>query len=70
MTIEIKAADAEVLKHLTALPEMKDEWTDEKKLAVIEKVYKELSDSTHPASIAMARQNIVPEVRIIGGLDK
>jgi type I restriction-modification system DNA methylase subunit len=67
---EIKAADAEVLKHLTALPEIKDEWTDEKKLAVIEKVYKELSDSTHPASIAMAKQKNVPAVRIIEGLDQ
>lgn len=75
---EIKAADAEVLKHLTntsttlsaGLPELKDEWTDEKKLAVIEKVHKELSDPRHPVSIAMARQKTIPEVRIIEGLDK
>ena len=65
---EIKAADAEVLKRLTALPEMKDEWTDEKKLAVIVKVYKELSDPKHPVSIAMEKMKTVPEVRIIEGL--
>ncbi|MEQ8164420.1 MAG: TaqI-like C-terminal specificity domain-containing protein, partial [Smithellaceae bacterium] len=84
---EIKAADAEVLKHLTTplipllrkegssksvvvLSELKDEWPDEKKLEVIENVYKELSDPSHPVSIAMARQKTVPEVRIIEGLDK
>jgi len=73
---EIKAADAQVLKHLTntsttlsaGLPELKDEWSDEKKLAVIEKVYKELSDPKHPVSIAMEKQKAVPEVRIIEGL--
>jgi hypothetical protein len=75
---EIKAADAEVLKHLAntsampiaGLPELKDEWPDEKKLAVIEKVYKGLSDPKHPVSIAMTKQKTIPEVRIIEGLDK
>lgn len=67
---EIKAADACVLKHLNNLPELKDDWSDKKKLEVIEKVYKELSDEKHPVSIAMARQKTVPEVRIIEGLDK
>ncbi|MDO8281880.1 MAG: N-6 DNA methylase [Thermodesulfovibrionia bacterium] len=67
---EIKAADAEVLKHLTSLPELKDDWSDEKKMKVIEKVYKELSDPKHPVSIAMEKQKTVPEVRIIEGLDK
>jgi hypothetical protein len=65
---EIKAADAEVLKHLISLPELKDDWSDEKKLEVIEKVYKELSDPKHPVSIAMEKQKTVPEVRIIEGL--
>ena len=64
---EIKAADSEVLA-LTNLPELKDEWSDEMKLAVIEKVYKELSDPKHPVSIAMEKQKTVPEVRIIEGL--
>ena len=66
---EIKAADAEVLKHLTNLPELKDDWSDEQKLALIDKVYKELSAPAHPVAIAMERQKSVPEVRVIEGLD-
>jgi len=65
---EIKSTGAEILKHLTDLPELKDDWSDEKKLEIIEKVYKELSDPKHPASIAMEKQKMVPEVRIIEGL--
>ncbi len=67
---EIKSADAEVLKHLTNLPELKDEWSDQQKMEVIEKVYQELSDPKHPVSIAMAKQKTVPEVRIIEGLER
>ena len=67
---EIKSAGCEILKHLTNLPELKDDWSDEKKLATIEKVYKELSDPSHPVSIAMEKMKTVPEVRIIEGLDK
>jgi len=52
------------------LPELKDVCPDEKKLAVIAKVYRELSDPKHPVSIAMKKQKTVPEVRIIEGLDK
>jgi len=65
---EIKSAGAEVLEHLTNLPELKDDWSDEKKLEVIEKVYKEISDPKHPVYIAMEKQKTVPEVRIIEGL--
>ena len=65
---EIKASDAEVLKYLINLPELKDDWSDEKKLKTIEEVYKELSDPKHPVSIAMEKQKTVPEVRIIEGL--
>jgi len=39
---------------------LKDYWSDDKKLEVIEKVYKELSDPKHPVSIAMARQKTMP----------
>ena len=39
-----------------------------KKLKTIGEVYKELSDPKYPVSIAMERQKIVPEVRIIEGL--
>lgn len=67
---EIESAGCEVLKHLTNLPELKDDWSDEKKLETIEKVYKELSDPAHPVSIAMEKIKTVPEVRIIEGLDK
>ena len=67
---KIKSADAEVLKHLDHLHELTDEWIDEKKIKVIEKVYKELSAPEHPVSIAMAKQKTVPEVRIIEGLEQ
>jgi hypothetical protein len=67
---EIKAADAEVLKYLNKLPELKDAWSDEKKLVIIDKTYKELSNPKHAVSIAMERMKAVPEVRIIEGLDK
>lgn len=59
-----------MLKHLTNLLELKDDWRDEKKLEVIEKVYIDLSHPKHPVSIAMEKQKIVPEVRIIEELDK
>lgn len=65
---EIKATNAEVLKYLINLPELKDDWSDKKKLEVIEKIYIDLSDPKHPVSIAMEKQKMVPEVRIIEGL--
>jgi adenine-specific DNA-methyltransferase len=64
---EIKAAGVEVLKHLTNLPELKGEQRDDTKLAIIEKVYKELSDPKHPVSQAMFRMEVVEDVRIIEG---
>jgi hypothetical protein len=67
---EIKAVGCEVLKHLTNLPEIRNDWGDEKKLAIIETVHKELSSAKHPVSIAMLKMKTVPEVRIIEGLDK
>jgi len=67
-TKEVKTADAEVLRYLTNLPELKDEGSDDKKIEVIEKVYKELSNPNHPVSIAMEKQKNVPEIRIIEGL--
>jgi adenine-specific DNA-methyltransferase len=63
---EIKAGGAEVLKHLTNLPELK-EGEDEKNLKTIEKVYKELSDPKHPVSIAMQKMQEIEEVKIIEG---
>ncbi|MGB5158411.1 hypothetical protein [Desulfobacterium sp. N47] len=67
---KIEAADAEVLKHLTNLPELNNDWTEEKKLEITENVYRELSDPAHPLSIAMKNMKTVAEVRIIEGLDK
>lgn len=64
---EIQSAGCEVCKHLINLPELKNDWSAEKKLAVIEKVYKELSDPKHPVSIAMAKMQEVPEIRVIEG---
>jgi adenine-specific DNA-methyltransferase len=64
---EIKAAGCEVLKHLAGLPEANDSWSNEQKLVAIEKSYKEFSDPTHPASIAMKKMQDLPEVRIIEG---
>ena len=63
----MQKANYEVLKHLANLPELKDDWSNEKKLQTIEKVYKELSDPAHPVSIAMIKMQEVPEVKIIEG---
>jgi len=65
-----KTMTPQTLTHLTNLPELKDDWSDEKKLSTTEKVYKELFDPAHPVSIAMEKMKTVPEVRIIEGLDK
>ena len=59
-----------MLRHLTNLPKLKDDWRNEKKLEVIEKVYIDLSHPKHPVSIAMEKQKTVSEVRIIEELDK
>lgn len=64
---EIKSAECEVLKYLDDLPELKDEWSNEKKLEIIEKVYKELSNPKHPVSQAMFKMDTVEEIRIIEG---
>jgi len=67
---EIKSANAEILKYLTNIPEIKEDWLDDKKQKTIEKVYKELSNPEHPVSIAMEKMKTVTEVRIIEGFDK
>lgn len=45
-------------------------WSEKKKIAVIEKVYQELSNPAHPVAAAMEKMKTGPEVRIIEGLDK
>lgn len=39
-------------------------WGDEKKFAVIEKIYEKLSDPKHPVSIAMAEISALPLKRL------
>jgi hypothetical protein len=53
-----------------SLPELKDDWNDEKKMKTIEKAYQELSAPKHPVAIAIEQQKLVKEVRIIEGLEK
>ncbi|MBA4417127.1 MAG: hypothetical protein C0392_04345 [Syntrophus sp. (in: bacteria)] len=42
-------------------------WSDNLRFATIENTYRELSDPTHPVSIAMAKMRDIPEIRIIEG---
>jgi hypothetical protein len=64
---EIKAANCGVIEKIDELPKLKEEWSDKKKLEVIETIYKELSDLKHPVSIAMAKMQEIEEVKIIEG---
>lgn len=64
---EIKSANCEIIKHVENLPELNEKCSDEKKLEVIDKVYMELSDPSHPVSVAMARMQEIEEVKIIEG---
>ncbi|MBA4417214.1 MAG: hypothetical protein C0392_04795 [Syntrophus sp. (in: bacteria)] len=69
---EIKATGRELLRHLNDLPEIdtNDNNVETQNLAslrTIEKVYCELSDPTHPVSIAMAKMPDIPEIRIVEG---
>ncbi|MBN1339505.1 MAG: Eco57I restriction-modification methylase domain-containing protein, partial [Bacteroidales bacterium] len=63
----IQAAGCEVLRHLEHLPELRENWSDEQKLQVINKVQMELSDPKHPVTIAMKTMESVEEVAIIEG---
>ena len=66
---DIKSANCEVLNHLTSetLVLLSDDWSDGKKMQTIENVYQELSDPRHPVSVAMAKMQEVPEIKIIEG---
>jgi len=63
---EIKVSEAEVIRHLGNLPELK-KGQDEKNLKTIEKVYKELSDPKHPISGALLKLLNIEEVNIMEG---
>lgn len=67
LTEAIKTAGCDVLKYLRDLPELKEDWSDEKKLRTIEKVCEELSNPKHPVSIAMFKMDTIEEIRIIEG---
>ena len=55
---------------MSDLPELQNNWSDAQKLQTIDKIYRELSNPSHPIAIAMEKMKTVPEVRIIEGLDK
>ena len=63
----IRAAGCEVLKNLKDLLMLKEDWSDEKKLRTIEKVYEDLSNPNHPVSVAMFKMDTIEEIRIIEG---
>lgn len=63
----IKTAGCDVLRYLKDLPGLKEDWSDERKLKTIEKVYEELSNPKHPVSIAMFKMDTIEEIRIIEG---
>ncbi len=58
------AYEIQFLNPVHSLPELKDDWNDEKKMRTIEKAYQELSAPKHPVAIAMERQKTMKEVRI------
>ena len=64
---ESKGNDFLIVENLSKLPELKEDWSDEKKLEVIDKVYRELSAPSHPVSVAMAKMQEIEEVKIIEG---
>jgi len=67
---EITAVDANVLKYLNNMPEIENNWSEDKKMKTIQNYYKELSNPAHPISIAVQKQKTVSEIKIIEGLDK
>jgi adenine-specific DNA-methyltransferase len=64
---EIKSACCEIFKYLTDLHAINESWSNDQKLAVIEKIYLVLSDPTHLVSIAMKKMLDIPEIQIIEG---
>jgi adenine-specific DNA-methyltransferase len=63
---DVKFANCEILLHLR-LPKFGDDLSDIQKHAIIEEVYRELSDPAHPVRIAMFKMETIEEVRIIEG---
>jgi adenine-specific DNA-methyltransferase len=67
LTSAIKSTGCEVLKYLNNFPELKDDWSDEKKTVVIEMAHKELSEPKHPACVAMSKMFEIDDIKIIEG---
>lgn len=59
--------NSKLLHLLKDLPPIKEDWSDEKKLEVIDKIHKELSNPSHPISVAMEKMHEIEEVKIIEG---
>jgi hypothetical protein len=62
---EIKSAGKEILKHLGDLKPIKDDMSEEKKLAIIQSEFECLYDPNHPVRFAIETLDSVEEVRII-----
>jgi hypothetical protein len=67
LTESIQKSKCEVLKHLNELTYLKTDWSEEKKLQAVEKIYVELSNSKHPVTKAIDNMDGVEEIRIIEG---
>lgn len=65
---EIKAANCNVLEHLTNLPELRADWDEQQNLKTIESVHNQFSNPTHPISAALLKLLNVEEVKIIEGI--
>jgi very-short-patch-repair endonuclease len=62
---EIKSAGKEILKHLGDLKPIRDDMSEEKKLAIIQSEFERLYDPNHPVRFAIETLDSVEEVRII-----
>lgn len=60
-----KKAGKEILKHLGDLKPIKDDMSEEEKLAIIESEFQRLYDPNHPVRFAIETLDSIEEVRII-----
>jgi len=62
---ELKTANKEIIKHLGDLMPIKDEMSEEEKLAVIQSEFERLYDPNHPVRNNIETLDSIEEVRII-----
>lgn len=62
---ELKSANKEILKHLGDIKPIKDEMSQEEKLAIIQSEFERLYDPNHPVRNAIETLDSIEEVRII-----